>query len=527
MSENENTVAFRYKNLEVVRQPFLDRARAASALTIPSLIPPIDFTTVSDLPTPYQSMGARGVNNLAAKLLLALLPPTTSFFRLTLSEKFRKQLGDDQITAADLALSKMEQAVLREIEHRNIRANAFEAFKHDVVGGNVLIHVDDEKPVSFRFFPLNQYVVVRDPKGNILEIIVKEVVDIDRLPDAVRELVEQIQEKKPDSDGGDRTDVDIYTSVCWNPDEKRWDVYQEVLGEEIEDSRGFYPEDKNPWRPLRWSVVAGQDYGRGHCEEYYGDLSSLDALEKDMLETSAVCASGRWLVNPNSAIDVKELETSQNWSFVEAGPEDIVALQANKFADMQVVAAEINKIEARLNYAFLLHSAVQRAAERVTAEEIRFVASELEDTLGGVYSVMSSEFQLPLVNLLVAQMTKAGSLPALPKGAVEAMVVTGIDALGRNRQDMALDAVLQGAVELFGPQALSFINMSEWFRRKCAARGVDPVNLIKDEATVQAEQAQAVQQQTAQKIGPALVKGVSDNYAQAQQQQQQPQETNQ
>lgn len=45
----------------------------------------------------------------------------------------------------------------------------------------------------------------------------------------------------------------------------------------------------------------------------------------------------------------------------------------------------------------LLNSAVQRNGERVTAEEIRYVAGELEDTLGGVYSLLSQELQLSLI----------------------------------------------------------------------------------------------------------------------------------
>lgn len=462
----DQTIESRYETLEQRRQPFLDRARAQSRLTIPSLIPPNAFTPTDDLPTPYQSMGARGVNNLASKLMLALLPPQAAFFRLMLGEKFIKQL-DDRIKAQyDLALSKMEQSVLREIETRSIRANAFEAFKHLIVGGNVLVYLPPDERTSFRFFPLDQYVVARDPSGNILEVIVKEVVDVDRLPEAVEVIVrKKIEAKEVDEN---EHDVSVYTRI--NFKDNKWHICQEILGEEVPDSDGTYPEDKSPWRPLRWSVVAGQDYGRAHCEEYYGDLSSLEALEQDMLEAAAVCASGRFLVDPNSGIDIDELNTGKNWSFIEGRPDSIQALQANKFADMQVVANEIAKIEGRLNYAFLLHSAVQRDAERVTAEEIRFVASELEDTLGGVYSVMSSEFQLPLVTLLFFQMQKAGKLPALPKGAVEPIIVTGIDALGRNRQSQALDELLRDAVEMFGPPALQAINMSEWFTRQCAAK---------------------------------------------------------
>ena len=37
-------------------------------------------------PTPWQSVGAKGVTTLASKLMLALLPPQTSFFKLQIDE---------------------------------------------------------------------------------------------------------------------------------------------------------------------------------------------------------------------------------------------------------------------------------------------------------------------------------------------------------------------------------------------------------------------------------------------------------
>ena len=70
------TAEARYRQLEQTRQSYLDRARDCSELTIPSLIPPDVHNETSDLYTPFQGIGARGVNNLASKLSLALMPPT-------------------------------------------------------------------------------------------------------------------------------------------------------------------------------------------------------------------------------------------------------------------------------------------------------------------------------------------------------------------------------------------------------------------------------------------------------------------
>jgi hypothetical protein len=71
----KETAKQRYEKLQADRQHYLDRARECSELTIPTLIPDDGFESSSELYTPFQSVGARGVNNLASKLLLLLLPP--------------------------------------------------------------------------------------------------------------------------------------------------------------------------------------------------------------------------------------------------------------------------------------------------------------------------------------------------------------------------------------------------------------------------------------------------------------------
>ena len=78
--EKQGKVAGMYTNLSSGRWSFLDRARTASEITIPSLLPVEGHTGSSILPTPYQSIGAEGINNLSSKLLLSLLPPNAPFF---------------------------------------------------------------------------------------------------------------------------------------------------------------------------------------------------------------------------------------------------------------------------------------------------------------------------------------------------------------------------------------------------------------------------------------------------------------
>ena len=74
----------RYSQLSTNRSQFLDTAVECSELTLPYLVQP-DSSQRSgkrSLLQPWQSVGAKAVVTLAAKLMLAMLPPQTSFFKL-------------------------------------------------------------------------------------------------------------------------------------------------------------------------------------------------------------------------------------------------------------------------------------------------------------------------------------------------------------------------------------------------------------------------------------------------------------
>ena len=79
-----DTAKSRYDFLTSDRSNFLDMAREAADLTLPYLIRgEEDYQKgARTLKTPWQSVGSKGVVTLAAKLMLALLPPNTSFFKL-------------------------------------------------------------------------------------------------------------------------------------------------------------------------------------------------------------------------------------------------------------------------------------------------------------------------------------------------------------------------------------------------------------------------------------------------------------
>ena len=516
-----------YKHCSEERTQFLARARESAELTLPYLVPPEGHNETTTFPTPFQGMGARGVNNLASKLLLALLPPNSPFFRLVVDyfAMANEGVDIDQVKSEiEESLAKIERAVQSEFESSNIRVAVFEALKHLIVSGNSLMYVPDDG--NTRIYGLDSFVAKRDPSGTLLALATKETITIDTLSDEVQALIAEGESDIPSGDGYNKPrGLDLYTGVY--REKKRWIVYQEINGIEVPMTRGTYPIDKNPFIPLRFTRIDGEHYGRGFIEEYLGDLRSLEGLTQAIVEGSAASAKVLFLVNPNGTTRLRTLSKSENGAIVQGNAEDVNVLQVQKYADFKVAYDVIGMIKERLSAAFLMNSSVQRQAERVTAEEIRFMAQELEDVLGGVYSVLSQEFQLPLVNRVMDKMQRKRRLPKIPKKLVKPTIVTGLEALGRGHDLNKLDVFVQGAAQLLGPEFPTYVNMSDYLKRRATSIGIDTAGLIKTAEEIEAEK-QAQQQQAAmmQAAGPAINAAgkVTDTALKAGMQQQQQQQ---
>ena len=509
----DTTAESRYNTLAKDRESYLQRAREAAAVTIPALGPPEGKQSSKDqrLPDPFQSTGSRGVNSLASKLLLALLPPGSPFFKLGLDDFVLNELaqssglgGEDPRAAFEEALATVERAITTRIEQINVRATLFETLKQLLVAGNALPYLLPKKG-GLRLFRINEYVLKRDPSGRVLEIITQQMLSLSALPERISSMVEI---PGPDAESKDKSTEDtigLYTRIQRSGN--HWEVHQEVNGKIVPNSEGTFPIDHLPWIPLRFTRIDNEDYGRGFVDDYLGDLKSLDSLSQSIVEGAAAAAKVLMFVNEGGTTDKKEVSEAENLDVIEGDARDVTILQLDKFADFQVAQKAIDDIKRDLKEAFLLFSSVTRNAERVTAEEIRLLAGELEDTLGGIYSLLTQELQLPLVTVVMAQLTKEGRLPALPKDVVTPQIITGLEALGRGQDLRKIDALMQGIVTFFGPDEVSkYVKAGSFIKRRGTALNIDLDGLIRTEEEVQAI-VEAQQQAAAQQaLGPEGLK---------------------
>ena len=481
------TAKSRYDALSSARSTFLDIAVQCSELTLPYLITRDELrSTRKTFTQPWQSVGAKAVVTLASKLMLALLPPQTTFFKLQIAdEKLGSDMPAEMRSELDLSFAKLERMVMDSIAASSDRVTVHQAIKHLVVGGNALLFMGKE---GIKHYPLNRYVVERDGNGNVIEIVTKELINKELLP---KELIQERIESQ-DSTVTTTNDVEVYTHC--KLENSKWVWHQEAFDKKVPGTDGKAPKNGTPWLVLRFNSVDGENYGRGRVEEFIGDLKSLEALSQAITEGSAAAAKVVFLVSPSSTTKPQTLAKAGNGAIIQGRPDDVSVVQVGKTADFATALQQMQTLERRIAEAFLVLTV--RQSERTTAEEVRLTQLELEQQLGGLFSLLTVEFLVPYLNRKLLTMQRSGELPNYPKDLVKPTIVAGINALGRGQDRESLTSFIMTIAQTLGPEALmKYLNPDEAIKRLAAAQGIDVLNLVKSMEEQQQEMQQNMQMQ--------------------------------
>lgn len=502
-------IANRYNELSIEKNFYIESAKECCKYTLPTLL---NFFVEGNkswqkLKTTSQSIGARGVSNLASKLLTAITPVDSPMFKLVIDDEvLKEELTNNnsvKLSEIDTALTDYSQSIQRAIKASGDYAQMFEVWQLLLVSGNVLIYDPDDNS-NIRVYSLRDYVLKRDRSGQVIEIIVKENISKDNLNKHILDKISVINNSLPSN--SNQKSYDLYTQVL-----KKGDCYhiqQECAGVILEETKGIYPLEGCPYIPIRMYAGSGEDYSRSFVSNYLGDLKSIDVLCRGTVEGALMATKHLYLVRPDGLTEIKDIEETENGGVIYGRSEDIGVMQSGKSGDLRMVSEEASKIEKRLSQAFLLIEGGIRNAERVTKEEIKSIAKELETALGGVYSVMCHSFQIPYIKRKIWKLQRLGKIRPLNRKIIP-IVVTGFEALGLNGDKEKLLELLSLLKEIFGMSISNYIDYDIVIKRLANAIGIDLQGLIKDSNIVVSEinniQKQELMYRLLEKILPTII----------------------
>lgn len=435
MSAPTGSLRHRWDQLHLDKGDLLTRSEQYAAWTLPSVFPEETSSKNTELMQSNDNIGARGVNSMANKVVSTLFRMQGSFFRLHLDEEHREQLEamsqdskradvGDMLSEVDRAFNSAERKCMDRLAMVQFRDKAVDIAKLLLVTGNALQYMPEDGPVQV--YSVRDYSVVRDVAGTVIEIVTRDTKAFETFSDEVKFALTRTRQYTTNG-YEDRSPVVIYTQIKLMDDGK-FHVRQsaDLVELNLGDQAVSYPRDILPWLPLTWNLRRGEDYGTGLVEDYSGAFHSVEVLTQSLINLAGIMSDIKYLVNPASVIDVEELNRSPSGSYHSGREGDITTPELQKHNDAQFINVLIDRFSQQISQAFMLNTGMVRDAERVTAEEIRMIAQELENAHGGVYSRLAHQWQQPLSHILLDRIGFDGS-----QWGVQPRIITGMDNLSR------------------------------------------------------------------------------------------------
>lgn len=506
-----------WQTLDGKKGDIISRCEQYAMWTVPSVCP-MENEDGAAQSKGNVAIGARLVNHLANRIVDTMFPSDRPFFALALTPEAMNKLTEelDEQENADFqvdlrkATAAAENLAMRELNLTAYRPVAVQAIQHQIITGNVVLHRNEDG--SRVVYGIKDFCVQRDIQGSLRKCILKDAKTFGALSDQVQE---QLHEKRPELTDDD--EVTLYT-YYWLQDSK-WHRVQGVEDIILEDTRTSYKTVDLPVLALTWNISRGESYGRGLVEDHAVQFHNIDVSTLAMIDLIGIAADIKFLVDPASQIDIEEWNTAPRGAYLPGRKEDLSTPDYPKRLEIQVIRESINEWSRELAQAFLLNSAGIRDAERVTAEEIRFYARELEAAFGGLYSRLALGWQHKEAEYLISQI----DFSTVADGGMttfDVVVTTGLESLSREGQ---LDNLRLAVGDLQMLDAVpedmrQVINKRKFAEFVFTNRGVKLAEFIYSDAELAQQQQEAMaqqqqlvaqegQQQVAVEAGKEAVKG--------------------
>lgn len=447
----------------------------------------------------FQEIGALLVNNLSSKLARILFPTQYPFFQASASKAFlaeaSKQGFDEKTVRAQFA--QMEMKANERLFINSGYASLILMLKHLIVTGNVLLYRNTETG-EMCAWGIQNFATRRDGQGKLLDAVLREFTTVEALPEAMQVALRTAQRSmysRPEQA------VEKYTRIhrSIRGGVVGYEVSQEVDTIPTGDA-SWYPANLCPWMCPTWILIPGEHHGRGMVEEYAGGFASLSSLSESAALYGVEMMRVLHLVGAGGGGDIDDLAEAESGEWRRGDPNQIQVHEAGDAQKLEACERRIQAVIGRLAKAFMYQGAT-RDAERVTAYELQRDAQEAESTLGGVYSTLSGQVQVPLAHILMAEASDI-ALPGMISGDLLPDVTAGIPALGRSAavQNLLMAAQELGAIYPIA-QLDKRINPQRLVDLVFAGRSIDPTTVYYTPAEQKANaEAQAATEQGTQSL---------------------------
>lgn len=367
----QNNLEQMYRRALDARAPWLARWDAAMRYTMP--------TNDTDVATMFDATAADAVDNLAASIYSLMTPPESLW--LTLIPESDASPDADAATAALRA----------NLNDSNFYTTIHQCYLDLVILGTACLFMA-ETPIGASSAFSFTAVPMRD-----IAILPNAVFHTATMPAC--EVLEKYPTWTPPADIADQIKRDPATPLR---------LVQSLIGTEftawldvggdIENNivaRGTF--ETNPYIIFRWSVLSGEQYGRGPVLRALPDIKTANKVVELVLKNATIAVSGIWQADDDGVINLNNINLTPGAIIPKAvGSSGLTPLSSG--ADFDVSQIILKDLRERIRHALLADRLGLLSEKEMTATEIMARNSDMMRILGATYGRLLHEFIRPLTD---------------------------------------------------------------------------------------------------------------------------------
>jgi len=388
-------------------------------------------------------------------------------------------IPEEQKDDAALALEQIKDTLFDHIHASNFDLAASEFYKDILIGtAAILVTGTPQNPLIFTAVPLDELYISTGAMGTVESVFRKYKVkagsilttwDDAELSDDLSRLAAEDPEKEVCViEGTVPEKIKVF--------DPRTETEKEIDGFGyyvcLDRGDGYIVQRKmpiSPWVVARWSVMSGEEWGRGPAIVSLNDGKTLNQFIKLHMQSMELTVHPMYTIVDDGVINI---------SSIRVGPGAMIPVSANdgvfgpsiaplrSGGNFQAGAIEIQRLEASINDQMYTEPLGPVTLPVKTATEISIRQQELAKRIGSAYGRLQYEFIKPLINACLYQLDRLDIIN-MNDFKVDGQNIA-IDAVSPLAQGQAQDDVnnvtryVEFIMGVFGPNiALSLMKPAE------------------------------------------------------------------
>lgn len=167
--------------------------------------------------------------------------------------------------------------------------------------------------------------------------------------------------------------------------------------------------ETNPYIIFRWSLMSGEEYGRGPVLRALPDIKTANKVVELVLKNATIAVSGIWQADDDGVINLANINLTPGAIIPKAvGSSGLTPLSSG--ADFDVSQIILKDLRERIRHALLADRLGLLSEKEMTATEILARNADMVRILGATYGRLLHEFIRPLVDRGLQILSRRGTI---------------------------------------------------------------------------------------------------------------------